>query len=192
NVTDFCDRAILIHDSRIVEEGDPQKVATAYLKLNNPEENVEKKAKRDAELTKRWGNKKAQILNIKVDRVKHDHVTVTARYRINQQIEQPIIGFHINDPRGNKIVESNTLWNGIKTGVFESGQIISVEWKVDNIFTNGEHKITAAIADQSGIEFYDWWEDALSFIVNRSIVTSALTLPKQDIIIAAESPVKDN
>ena len=33
NVREFCDRAILIDQGKIIEEGDPEVVADAYLKL---------------------------------------------------------------------------------------------------------------------------------------------------------------
>ncbi|MCA9301585.1 ABC transporter ATP-binding protein [Candidatus Saccharibacteria bacterium] len=177
SVMEFCTRAMLISDSRVVEIGDPEDIAEAYLRLNNDNSNTE-----DASNTgKRWGNKKATINYIKIGAVSKDTITITAECEYKKDVESPVVGFSIKDPLGHKVVESNTLWNKVVLDDYKSGTKLNVTWEVANIFTNGRHTVTMALAGSSGTEFFDWWEDAGSFIINKNIPTSASTLPKQEI-----------
>ena len=186
NVVDFCNKALLIQDSRVLVQGDPEVVSTEYLRLNNGPAGGGNSS-HPGEASKRWGNKRATVSKVSVGNTAKKTIAFTADCLFNSDADNPIIGFSIKDQSGRKIVESNTQWNKLKTGPFVSGQKVRVTWEVANVLTNGPHELTVAIADVSAVEFFDWWEDALQFEVNRPIVTSALVAPAQTISIERKS-----
>ena len=94
-VREYCDRAILIDQSELVDEGPSDKIATQYLKLFNPTNNNKEKANKET----RWGDKKITINKSAVTPVSlsdQDGVfKLVVDYKVNEKIESPIFGFRI-------------------------------------------------------------------------------------------------
>ena len=180
SIMDFCDRAIIINDSRLTHHGKPDMIAQEYFKLNNTSTStaIEKRPR-----GKRWGNGTGIIEKVEIEQITDEKIVVKVICKFKSDTENPVVGFSIKDPHGNKIIEANTIWNKVKTGTYRSGETLEATWEVANIFTNGRHELTVALANHNGTEFYDWREDVEQFIINKVQVTSALTLPEQHISI---------
>lgn len=174
-VREYCDRAILIEGGSIVMSGSADKVAQEYTKLfMNDQHALETDEK------KRWGTGKVKIEKVEPS-LQKDKVTISILNSFKAAVEEPVFGLTITNPVGVKIYESNTKWQRIPTGNFDKGDKVSVKWEMPNIFTNGTNYISAAVANRDTTEFYDWWDEAGTFIVDKDEVTTALTLAESKI-----------
>ena len=167
-VREYCDRAILIDQSELVDEGPSDKIATQYLKLFNPTNNNKEKANKET----RWGDKKITINKSAVTPVSlsdQDGVfKLVVDYKVNEKIESPIFGFRIKGPSGDPILGTNTFLLGLNTDHLTDNKAGSIVWEIPNLFSNGKFNIDLAISHSDGITQCDWWEDALSFAVYKT------------------------
>lgn len=156
-VREYCDRAVMIENGKIVSSGDPDKVANDYIQLFN-QEAVE--AKNDT--SNRWGDFKATISDVDVAVAKE---TVTIEYKVSakEQIEDPILGIIVKDMDNHHIMESNTKWKKIKTGKIAKAGSIKIRWEIPNVFKDGKYRVTVAAAHEDGFAFYDWQDEVTSF-----------------------------
>lgn len=181
-VREYCDRAVLIEKGLVVHAGTAEQVAQHYTKLFMSSQAATTSVDGQGN---RWGSGDVRIekVHIKTD---DSQVSIRVSYGFRSAVSQPIFGISIYSPTGTKVFEANTKWKRVKTGNFKSGQKTVAEWNIPNIFTNGTNYVTAAVADAQGLEFYDWWDEAASFIVNKELVTTALTLPEYEVTINAK------
>jgi ABC-2 type transport system ATP-binding protein len=171
----YCDRAIMIDKGKVVERGSPEKVAQAYQRLFSTEaESHSAVANVNA---KRWGNSKMVATKTKAE-VTSETITLSVRYEAKQDIGPPILGFQISGPSGETIVEGNTLREKRKTESMSKGDIADITWQVPNIMGSGNYDVSVACCDQSTTEFYDWYNGAASFTINKENETSAVVDPK--------------
>lgn len=173
-VREYCDRAILIEGGKVVAEGSADSVAKRYTRLF-----VESEHSAAAE-RKRWGSGAVTITKVSVQVDAHS-VNIATTYRCNQNTDNPVFGISITSPVGVKIFESNTKWKKMHTGNFAKGESTTLDWQIPNIFTNGVNYITAAVADSDAVDFFDWWEDAASFTIDKDDITTAVTLTDHNI-----------
>lgn len=174
-VREYCDRAILIEKGSVLKSGSADAVAQEYTKLFlSGKQNFETDEK------KRWGTGKAKIEKIESSFQK-SKVTISILNSFKKAVEEPVFGLTITNPVGVKVYESNTKWQRIATGNFNKGDRALVKWEVPNIFTNGTNYISAAVANRDTTEFYDWWNEAAAFIVDKDEITTALTLVESKI-----------
>lgn len=173
-VREYCDKAILLENGVIAASGTAEKVASAYTRLflSNTKTSSDSGAG-----GKRWGNGLAKIQRVRIDQ-NIDRVSIKLETEFFTDSEEPIFGLHVMSPIGIKIFETNTKWEHIRTGSFKKGQKASIEWTIPNIFTNGTQTVTVALCNRDASEYYDWWDDAAYFIVDKDKVTSAVTLPE--------------
>jgi ABC-2 type transport system ATP-binding protein len=177
-VREYCDRAILIDNGKIIKQGSTDKVAEAYIRLFSAADPKESKNAQD----KRWGTNQATIKKIKTV-VEDKELTITVDCEVKADIEDPIMGLTIHNPVGVKVFESNTKWKHYETKRFKKGDTFTVIWKIANTFTNGVHYISPAIANQDGNDFYDNWEEAATFDIKKDEVTTALVLSESSVSI---------
>lgn len=169
-VREYCDRAVLIDKGKIIAEGKSEKVAQEYTKLflvNNDNDMAD---------GKRWGNGDARI-HKPVVKVGDDNVIIEVEVGFSKAAENPVFGVSVISPVGVKVFETNTKWDRIKTGDISPGQKKKITWKIPNLFTNGTNTVNLAVANQDASEFFDWWDDATSFIIDKDRITTAATLP---------------
>jgi ABC-2 type transport system ATP-binding protein len=175
-VRQYCDRAIVIKNGRIEQEGDPETIAQAYqrLFLGNDSSN-------DSEgSSERWGNGKLRS-NKPLITVNEEGIVLKMSFTAKQDLAPPIYGFTIYDSSGANLVEGNTLRSKRKTEKLKKGQTTSIEWKIPNIFKNGAYKVSVACCDQSATEFYDWFNEAASFRINKDSDTAGVVNPQLSI-----------
>ena len=176
-IREYCDRAILIEKGKILDSGPAESVAQSYTKLflrgTTPIITTQKG---------RWGTGRAKILKASVKQTP-EHVVISVVNEFKEACDEPVFGLQIKNPIGLKIFESNTKWERVKLGKIKAGQKVTINWRIANIFTNGPQTVTPALSDYDGAEFYDWWEEATTFEVDKDKVTSAVTLPETKIEI---------
>jgi len=178
-IKEYCNRALFIENGQIVESGSPDQIAKEYINKN-----------RSVAQTKSYiktSEQKNKIELIKASaKIEGEHVTIKVVYGSEAEIAEPIYGISVYGPTGLKLFEANTKWYGISTGIMKKSQNASLVWKIPNIFTNGENKVSLAVADKDGSEFYDWQDDAITFLIEKDIITTAVTAPNYEVNINVE------
>lgn len=173
----YCDRAIMIDKGKIVEKGSPEKVAQAYQRLFSTEADNSTATAEDNVSTKRWGNKKVVAKEVK-SIVSKESVSIQITYEAKVDVGPPIFGFQITGPSGENILEGNTLREKIKTLPMKKGDKIEIAWLAPNILGSGNYEVSVACCDESTTEFYDWYNGASIFKVNKNHETASIVDPE--------------
>lgn len=182
-VEEFCDRAILIEDGKITMEGKGRDVANRYRRINF-EQLTEGEQEQNQEKVMRWGNKAATVNSVHVTNVPsttrtklitEKEFTLSIDVSYNTDLQDPITGFQIIDAAGQIIMGLNSKISHYPKTDRKKGERAVFEWTLPNVLKSGTYFVSATIHDFGG-EPYDWWVEAMSFVVEREEDTSALVL----------------
>ncbi len=162
-VREYCDRAMLIEQSQIVDIGSPNSIATKYTKLfNEPTKSQEM-----GQTSKRWGDGMAQVASVKLSSTlltqNDEPLTIRVEVVANATLENPILGFLIKNQTGTILVGTNSLVKRQHIGTLKKGDTVGLEWTLDNVFSDGVYYVDVAITHQDNITISDWWEEAAEF-----------------------------
>lgn len=164
-VQKYCDRAMLIENSEIMDIGDTYKIAQQYIRLFN-EENKQL-AEQAGSSDKRWGNGRAMVKDITV-KVDDDNVTIKETIQVNQDLDKPMLGFRIRSSSGQPIVGTNNQFERVTIPDMKAGQIMHVEWQVPNIFSDNKYYVDPSIVHSDGTTVADWWDEAVTFTIRKN------------------------
>lgn len=178
-VREYCDRVVLINESRLVQIGTADKISQEYTKLFNTNSDI-----LNSQTKERWGNGSASIINptLKVSQIKG--IEICFEVKSHKNIDDPIIGFYFMNEQGQQICGSNTLISGKKIESFKKDKTYKVIFNLENIFTDGIYKVTLAVMSNKGTEISDWWVDVLKVkIVKTTHAPYLIDLPfKIDVV----------
>jgi ABC-2 type transport system ATP-binding protein len=181
-IREYCDRAILIEKSRLVVEGDPEVVAQHYTRMFMEKTNSEENKKNAG---KRWGDGALRYSSVVVtpQTVRTQKtITITAKIKARELIEDPIFGFSIQNSAGQHILGTNNRLKHYKTKNIPKGGEATINWEVPHIFGDGVYNVTVAASRSNGQDC-DWWEDAASFTVFKEEKTPYLVTPDVKLVI---------
>lgn len=184
----FCDRAIMIEDSRITESGSVEEIADNYTKMFLREaQDVE--AAKIGDRQSRWGNQKAIYTSVKISGTKHDssEVTITASIACKETIQDVSLGFLVKNFSNQIIMGTNNKRQNLKLNKLESGKKYSMRWTMPQIFNEGEYSIDLSASYEDG-EIADRWEGATTFKMFTPKATPFLVDPKVNLEFNEESP----
>lgn len=170
----YCDNAIMIEKGRIVKSGKIEQVAQAYQKMFNDEIAVSSMDETDSE--RRWGTGKMQARKVKAVVLEHS-IVVTAEYEAYDSIDPPVFGFNIYNSRGMNLLEGNTIRERVKTRTMKKGNKARLEWEFPNVLATDTYTLSVSCCDKSVTEFYDWLNEADTFIISKEGNTAALIDP---------------
>lgn len=162
----FCDRAVLIEDSRLILEGNAQKVADAYAKifLEEAREKSENNKESGNIQKTRWGDRAAQYSRPRVE-VTPKTINVVAKVMVTKDMVEPKFGVLIKNYEGMTLFGNNTKqyvkWN---IEHVSKGEKLTVNWEYPNILNEGKYTVDVALSYDDGVTA-DWWQDASSFEV---------------------------
>lgn len=190
-IRDFCDRALLIHQSKITTIGLPEEVINEYNYYNLEEVQREKQDKRGDKKAKRWGTGSLRIDEFwsesqgerKIGFSPDDKIEFVYKIKAKEDIQSPVIGFVMKNSQGLPLFVTNTKITNQKLPDFRKGEIKQVKCQIENIFSNGAYSISPAIASNDTKVFYDWIEDALKIKVAGRIVPDGLVQPRHKFIV---------
>jgi ABC-2 type transport system ATP-binding protein len=178
-VREYCERAILIEDSKTVLEGKASAVANAYTRMFS--ESRKGTDNKNAKDMFRWGDGAVTYTNLKLSSKKvtdeDDSLTITLTAQAKEDVTNPVFGFLVKTASGTQVLGTNSQLKAKRVKELKAGQKIDIVWKVPNIFADGEHFIDPAIVHHDGSVVCDWWEDAASFTSFRAKPTPYLTYP---------------
>lgn len=168
-VEEYCDRAILINNSKIAFSGSSREVAKEYTKLFNKEDDIKL-----GENKNRWGSDKL-IYNPQVKK-KDNIFTVTHAIHPRSDINDIVVGIAIKNAEGTFLFGTNSSIIDSKMPLFTKGRKQLIEWKIPNILNTGSYQVTLAATRVDG-EVLDWWEDAIGFSTISSTATHYIVNP---------------
>ncbi|MCX6729302.1 MAG: ABC transporter ATP-binding protein [Candidatus Saccharibacteria bacterium] len=170
-VREFCERAILIEDSRILSSGRPNSIANKYGDLF-----IESKKRIASKGVDRWGTGEVEFIKSKA-KVVGDNLIITARAIVNQDVDLLLFGLHIVSPDGNDLVAVNNRYiNAEDIKSPKKGDVITFNWEMLNILSDGEYTVSLTLTDQIAT-VYDWYTDICSFSVSKKERSATSILP---------------
>jgi len=157
-------------------EGSANKIATAYTKMFTPKDTQE-----EANESGRWGDGKILQTKVtitpKVCKQEDTELNLRIDYEAHDDVQNPVFGLLVKNATGQHILGTNTKIKLMDTGSYKKGDKGYLEWKMPNIFNDGEYFITVAISHEDSVTQHDWIEDAVRFKVYREDRTAFVVNP---------------
>jgi ABC-2 type transport system ATP-binding protein len=167
NVERFCDRALVLHDSKMMGIYKPSEAKKIYEQLNRPSSNQQDK---EFQIEQRWGTGKAKVEKViinnsnktipMVEQGRQLQITV----QFEKKVEIPIIvGIGFYD-------ETNTYVSGPNSANKKLLSSKDITYFVDkNPLNPGRYRLELAVFDEMQLEEYDHMINAINFDVISSI-----------------------
>lgn len=175
-IQQFCNRALVIHDSGMKYIGDASKAAMEYKRLNFPE--MVQEASTDkrsmARKDQRQGTGKIRIANfdIKDQDGNIDHIvsfgkpfSIQFNYEATEDIENIVFGVGIKNKKGDSVYGPNTKESRILFDVKKGSGSITLSVS-NNVISPGVYTLDAGIFDSSQIVCHDYIsvKNAVTFV----------------------------
>lgn len=181
-VTTLCDRALLLHEGEIADDGAPASVLTHYnaliarKKAESGYFNLE--ARSEGAPRRRSGSLEAVITEVELldadgqpARALLAGAEATIRIRIFflVPLSDPTVGILIRDRLGNDVYGTNTYYQRVATGQRQAGESVEVRFRLALALGAGEYSLTAAVHSfgEHLLDSYDWLDAALIFAILR-------------------------
>lgn len=167
-VREYCDRAILIENGKIIQEGNVNKVSDHYLRLFNQEEAEEEEVTESGE---RWGNRKVYMEKVGVTK-DDDAGTLTMTMKTacgDEPVANAVVGFNISDAKG-------VLLTGFSSKIISPSTVITykpheqknISITIPDVFGNGKYFIDAVVLMSNRRTVCDKWNNAATFSVLKN------------------------
>jgi ABC-2 type transport system ATP-binding protein len=173
-VREFCDRAILIDNNKMVEIGRTDYIARRYSELFiEIDQSVARTSKGDEN---RWGIGGVTTDGVKISTTK-DRIKINYTINADIRIDKIIYGLHISGPDGQEITATNnTMIHQPPIEHLSPGMVYGVEWDIMNIFNDGTYAVSLTLVDGAG-RVFDWYDSAGAFTIKRSDRSTTAVLP---------------
>ncbi len=168
-VKNLCDRAILLDKGTLVKEGSAEDVLDYYnavIALKEADYQIQQSRGADGKVRTRSGNGHLQIHKVQffsrgnqVNAVQvGDEIEIKVDLQCIQSVNEPTVGFVFKDRLGNEVFGTNTYHLKRRIGSLDTGENISVLFKIPINFGIGSYSLTVAAHDSySHVEkSYDW------------------------------------
>jgi ABC-2 type transport system ATP-binding protein len=179
-VREFCDRAILIEDCRIVAQGSAEDIATRYTELFNPQPTTAPPLE-----DKRTGNGAIRYSEVTVPALleEQDSLILELEASAQRDVAEPAYGFLIKNSSGVTVLGTDSSLKRQPTGSLKTGEQVRLKWSVPNVFSDGLHHVDLTITDRQGLAVYDQWEEAASFTVVKEEKTPYIVTPATTLVV---------
>jgi ABC-2 type transport system ATP-binding protein len=186
-IREYCDRAVLVEKSKLIETGNSSDVSIAYTKMF-ADETTNKDKSSDGD---RWGDGFIKYTDIALSnhvlKDSDETIILSLSAKAKKIVDVPIFGFVVKDAGGKEVLGTNNSIRKKPIEQVEAGGVVEVTWKIPNIFADGTHTIDVAVSNHDGTVISDWWSDAISFTVVREEKTPYIISPKIGLSISAQS-----
>jgi ABC-2 type transport system ATP-binding protein len=179
-VRQFCDRAILIEDRRIMAQGSAEDIATRYTDLFRPRPT----AAAQNQGTRR-GSGALAYAAVTVPTLLGDvgDLTLELEALASEDVVEPVYGFLIKNSSGTPVLGTNSNLKNQPADALRRGERARIAWTVPNVFSDGLHHVDLMIIDRQGNVVYDWWEEAASFTVVKDEKTPYIVTPDTSLVV---------
>lgn len=166
-IREYCDRVVLIDDSKAVAIGKTDKIAQKYTGLFTAGISTAITTDTTIKDNTRWGAGDIKTIDVEV-LVTDNLITVRQRITSKVVVNNPIIGIRVRSISGHDITGTNTKIENINTKTFKEGIERTLVWSIPNVLADGEYYIDPAIIDEDSVTVYDWWDEAIRFKVVKT------------------------
>lgn len=180
-VKTLCDRAILLHKGKVVDDGSPDKVFDYYNSLLAMKEGEDEKSIAESKEVDRVrsGSRKITIESVRIINssgyeadtfVSGEVVSIEMRVQANEDVTDPVFGILIRDRLGNDIFGVNNSKLNIPVGETKNGESYSVRYTAQLDLGEGLYNLTVAthVGETHIDDNFDWINEVLVFRVVRS------------------------
>jgi ABC-type polysaccharide/polyol phosphate transport system ATPase subunit len=176
----FCDRAMLIERGRVVEMGDPEKVARAYNEINfgrlvfEPEGDEARYGDHvAAEIVDAWFEN--AVGHRLTAQEQGDDLVFAMAARINEPLTDPIFAVTIRNSKRHSIFGTSSAAFHGPTGAFKAGDIVDIKVRLENILAADTYTATPSIAHAgTGQAAIDVREDMARVIIHSTKYTGGV------------------
>jgi ABC-type polysaccharide/polyol phosphate transport system ATPase subunit len=177
----FCDRSLLLDHGQEVMVGDPHEVGLRYLELNFA---GERPPPEDESRWDRYGDGRAEIVAAWFEDADGARAPAlpagrrcafVARARFLEDVEDPILGFALQNSDQQTVLAASTLADSPRLGRFRCGEEVTFRISFDNFFRPGRYYATPAIAHAgTGLAWIDRRERFAETVVTGVSSTDAI------------------
>jgi ABC-type polysaccharide/polyol phosphate transport system ATPase subunit len=195
----FCDRALLLERGHPEMIGDTHEVAMRYLDLSFARE--QGAHEQEAAESARSGDGRAEILEAWFEDgdgrraaalPSGDRCSFAARTRFREDVEDPVLGFTLQNAELQTVLVANTLTLTARLGAFRAGEEVTVRIAFDNVFRPDRYYATPAVAQAgTGLAWLDRRERFAEVVVTGASRTEAIVDLPYDVVLergGVESP----
>jgi len=162
-VREYCDRALLIEESKVVHISTPDKIAQDYVKMFMDEPVLQEVSKKNDD---RWGDGSIILESIKT-KVNDEFIELDVVIKGNKDFSMPILGFRICSFAGDEITGTNTKKEKIILPNIKKGATVHLKCKIPNILSDGNYRIDTALQYPDEITVADWWDNAATISIRK-------------------------
>jgi ABC-2 type transport system ATP-binding protein len=191
-IREYCDKAMLIDESKIIFSGSSEDVAQEYTKLfvqsvyTAVETDEVNRLAKDSTSSSKWGSGGVDIIDLSLSKKVYatDDENVVLSYRIigdpgfSDSVNPGIV---IKDEQGKPVCGTNTdITFGRTRKLILDDKInkIDIQWIIPNIFNKGKYSIDVAVLSGSNGGTLQWWDESSSFRVINEKSTPYPVSPK--------------
>lgn len=155
SVREYCDRAILIDDGLIEDEGDIESVTLSYQELFNPLSHS------DAAVS-RWGDGRAVISSVSVKHAKRT-VAVHVKAKLNETLQEEdiVVAYAVKNEFGQKLFGNKSTSK--KIHALPAGASYEFSFEFENILSDGRYFVDVSLFSVNKNEYLDCWVDCAEF-----------------------------
>jgi ABC-type polysaccharide/polyol phosphate transport system ATPase subunit len=178
----FCDRAMLLERGKMVEIGDPARVARSYREINfgrlvhEPEGGgvTHAPTAAPAQITSAWFE---DVDGERIISAAHGDVCFACfEVEFHEPLSDPIFGFTVRNDAGATIFATTTALTSVQTGEFSSGQTTVVRMRFENWLTASRYALSPSVARSgTGEDVLDVQEDMATLLVHGWHFTGGVT-----------------
>lgn len=164
-VQDYCDRAILINEGKIISEGNAVDVSQEYLKLFNKSSDGEG----DQGDPQRWGNGQVKMKDLTVN-VEGGNIVLKVELKANKQgADDFVFGYRFLDSERQLVMGGNTL-NALGGKKLSLGpnEKMKLEFTMPDILGSGTKTVAATVRLSDGVTICDTSEDMAQFQTTKT------------------------
>jgi ABC-type polysaccharide/polyol phosphate transport system ATPase subunit len=173
----YCDRAMLIERGDVLKLGTPHDISRAYNELNFGRMVHEQAGtgrygdQKVCEITDGWFEHDGERTG---DIPQYERLTMCARIRFHEDIDEPVIGFSVRNDVGHTVFITTSEWAKAPVGSFTTGDQVDVRITVDALMSPTKYDLTPSVARTGGADVLDVREDLASVYVHGTRVTGGL------------------
>lgn len=153
---EYCDRAVLIEDSRLVMSGSANAVADEYTRLFIPSAETEGQ---EAEDLDHVGNLKVKFKRVTVPKridASMKKININLECIAREDVGSLRVGFKLTDPMDKPLLGYNNDLAMKKIGKMKKGEKITLDFEFDNLLNEGTYILDVVAESEEG-DMYDWW-----------------------------------
>jgi hypothetical protein len=174
---------MLLERGRVVDIGEPNRIANEYLDVNFRQEKPSEHERQERE-PDRFGDQRAQIVEawfedehgMRTSQLQTGRrCAFAARVHFNEAIDDPLFGFVLQNSQKTTVLQASTLEQGRSTGRYAAGDEVEFRISFDNVFAPDRYFATPAVARGGGmIAWIDRRERFASVVVTGTRDTDAV------------------